>query len=235
MDDASSKKNPEFRKKSQHFIDIFYIKESLNEVQKNFSEINSQLTDRREDLNDTVKDNMISAYRYLNRILYEKKDIFLKDVSSMLELNYIVLCGVDMGKRIEANQYLNETQHRFYDFVKPIIKWYKKHKDESPLKVASEIYVGVLSRPQLFFEGNHRTGSLIVSYILVKAGYPPFVLNVKNAVAYFEPSSMIKFTDKRELSGKLKLPKYKKSFKKFLEEVLEPTSNMITKEYKKEE
>jgi hypothetical protein len=47
----------------------------------------------------------------------------------------------------------------------------------------------VLSYPQLYQEGNHRTGAPIASGILLQSGCPPFVLTRKNAIAYFNPSS----------------------------------------------
>jgi hypothetical protein len=74
----------------------------------------------------------------------------------------------------------------------------------------------VLSYPQLYQEGNHRTGSLIASGILLQSGLPPFVLTRRNAIAYFNPSSAIKFTDKRTIRGKLRLPKYRSQFRDFL-------------------
>jgi hypothetical protein len=78
------------------------------------------------------------------------------------------------------------------------------------------VYVGVLSQPQLFQEGNHRTGSLIASGVLLQHDCPPFVLTRRNAVAYFNPSSEIKFTDKRNVRGKLRLPIYRRDFRDFL-------------------
>ena len=102
--------------------------------------------------------------------------------------------------------------------VKPIRRWYRKHETENPYKVAAQVYVGVLSQPQLYHEGNHRTGSLIASGILLQSGCPPFVLTRQNAVAYFNPSSEIKFTDKRSIRGKLRLPKYRRQFRDFLQQ-----------------
>jgi hypothetical protein len=87
---------------------------------------------------------------------------------------------------------------------------------KNPYKFASHVYVGCLSRPQLYQEGNHRTGSLIASGILLQNGRPPFVLTRQNAVAYFNPSSEIKFTDKRTIRGELRLPKYQREFWEFL-------------------
>ena len=85
----------------------------------------------------------------------------------------------------------------YLKYVKPIRRWYRKHATENPYKVASQVYVGVLSQPQLYQEGNHRTGALIASGILLQNGCPPFVLTRQDALAYFNPSSEIKFTDKR--------------------------------------
>jgi len=51
----------------------------------------------------------------------------------------------------------------FRRYVQPIRRSYHKHETANPFKVAAQVYVGVLSQPQLFQEGNHRTGSLIDS------------------------------------------------------------------------
>jgi PBP superfamily domain len=61
---------------------------------------------------------------------------------------------------------------------------------------AAGAYVRMLSRPQLFIEGNHRTGALLMSYILVRDGLPPFVLSTDSAAAYFDPSTVVKDVDK---------------------------------------
>ena len=136
----------------------------------------------------------------------------------MLELNHIVLCGRDPLVRMEFAKHIQETERRFFKQIKPVQRWYKKNKKESVYKVASQIYVSVLSQPQMFFEGNHRTGSLIASYFLLMKGMDPFVLNRDNAVAYFEPSTQIKFRNKETIKGRLHLPQYRSRFRDFLKE-----------------
>jgi hypothetical protein len=76
--------------------------------------------------------------------------------------------------------------------------------------------VRILSQPQLYIEGNHRTGALIMSYILLRDGKPPFVLTVDNAKAYFDPSTLIKQTKKTATTMLMKLPGMKKRFAAFL-------------------
>ena len=75
----------------------------------------------------------------------------------------------------------------------------------------------ILSQPQLYFEGNHRTGALMMSYVLARDGKAPFVLTVQNAKAYFDPSSLIKETQKTPTTLLMKLPRMKKRFAHFLE------------------
>ena len=74
----------------------------------------------------------------------------------------------------------------------------------------------ILSKPQLFIEGNHRTGALVMSYLLVRDGEPPFVLTVDNAEAFFDPSTVIRDIRKRSPAAIFRLPGIKKRFAKFL-------------------
>ena len=122
----------------------------------------------------------------------------------------------------EYKSAIDANYEKFQQQIIPIIRWCNQHRDDHPLKVASEVYVSILGMPQLFIEGNHRTGSLIASWIDMYHGYPPFVLSPENAVAYFLPSSEIKsFADKTSWIGRTKLPKYKKSFREFWEKYID--------------
>jgi hypothetical protein len=76
----------------------------------------------------------------------------------------------------------------------------------------------MLSEPQLFIEGNHRTGALIISYILAREGHPPFVLNVANAKAYFDPSTLIAETRKHSLAATFRMSRIRQYFAAFLRE-----------------
>jgi hypothetical protein len=95
-------------------------------------------------------------------------------------------------------------------------RWFKEYGKESAWKRAAGVYVRILSQPQLYIEGNHRTGALIMSYILVRAGKAPFVLTVDHAKAYFDPSTLIKGTKKTATTMLMKLPHMKKLFADFL-------------------
>lgn len=191
-------------------------------MQRYFPAINATLDCRRDDFTDTVRENMSAAYEFLDAVVDQGLDLFSGDgLEALLQMNHIVLLGRGYDPR-EFRRHITVTRERFFDnfrdYVKPIRRWYRKHETENPYKVASQVYVGVLSQPQLFQEGNHRTGSLIASGILLQNNRPPFVLTRQNAVAYFNPSSEIKFTDKRTIRGRLRLPKYQRAFREFLKQ-----------------
>jgi len=198
------------------------IGDELRDVQRHFPAINAALDLRRDDFSDTVRQNMLTAYEFLDAIVDGGLDLFSDEgLEALLQLNHLVLLGRGYDPRA-FGRHISLTRrqffHNFRRYVKPIRRWYRKHATENPYKVASQVYVGVLSQPQLYQEGNHRTGSLIASGILLQNGCPPFVLTRQNAVAYFNPSSEIKFTDKRTIRGKLRLPKYQHEFREFLQQ-----------------
>lgn len=208
---------------SAYLIDMEEVEKSLRRVQADFHLINQTLDMRREQLRDDIVVNMLAGYRYVNFIL--QKDINLLKRSGfqhLLELNNTVLCGTDLKKRENYLGHIQTNSDRFYgqkEFcIGHIRDWAAKHENDSPWKLASGVYILNISRPQLFEEGNHRTGALLMSSILVRNGKPPFVLSVENAKAYFDPSSLAKSTYKNILGRYYKLPKIKKKFARFLKE-----------------
>jgi hypothetical protein len=164
---------------------------------------------------------MMNAYEYLDGLLGKKVEPFSKEgISEILELNNIVHYGFDLTLRLEYNTAIEANSEKFSKNIEPIARWYRKHMkgEPHPLKTAAEVYVAVLGFPQLFIEGNHRTGNLIANWISMYYEHPPFVLSPDNAVAYFKPSKEIKrFADKATWRGRRRLPKFRKCFKEFWE------------------
>jgi hypothetical protein len=202
-------------------LNLASIEESLRDVQRHFPEINEMLQSRRDHMTDEVVENMMAGYTFVNAAIRDDIDFLgLPHVHGLLELNHLVLCGQDPNYRREYAKHIELTHERFYcqeGFnIESLLQWYHKHEQESPWKRASGIYVRILSQPQLYFEGNHRTGALIMSYLLVRNGMPPFVLSVQNAKAYFDPSTLIKRTKKWPGTLLSKLPHIKNKFAKFL-------------------
>lgn len=218
--------------KERYRLNIEEIEWTLRNVQKNFDAINESLDMRREPLGDAILTNMLAGYRYLNTLLEHGVTPLAKsELSSLLEMNHVVLCGPDIYARKEYQKHIQATAERFYNQeefgISHIRKWAKKHKNDTPWKQAAGVFVMMVSTPQLFIEGNNRTGVLMASHILAYHGKPPFVLTVDNAKAYFDPSTLAKQTSKDMLGKLYKLPKIKKHFAAFLEANENP--DLITK------
>ncbi len=191
-------------------FNLFNVDKSLLAVQEKWKRINDQLDHerlgRRDTFDPVIRGRMIDAFTYLDRLLGKSIEPFSKEgISELLELNNIVHYGFDMGLRLEFNRAIEANSNKFAENIEPIERWYRKHMkgEPHPLKVAAEVYVAALGFPQLFIEGNHRTGNLIANWISMYYGHPPFVLSPDNAVAYFKPSKEIKrFADKSTWRGR---------------------------------
>jgi hypothetical protein len=208
---------------SCHILDLNAIRNSLHEVQAQFESLNTRFDERRDPLDDIVCSNMLQGYALIDQLVVDGIDLFdLQQVDWMIEINTTVLCGVDPERRKEFARHIAMTSSRFFDNdeggVRDLLEWYNLHRNESAWKRAAGIFVRILSKPQLFIEGNHRSASLIVSFLLMREGLPPFVLSTDNAVAFFNPASVIRRVPKNGLSALFRLPKIKKKYAAFLEE-----------------
>lgn len=204
-------------------LNLSAIRSSLTEVQRHFSRLNDCLLEPRDPFSDEVLENILEAYALIDDYVTRGIDLFdLQHVDLMLEINATVLCGSDPADRQEFAGHLAATEKHFFDNeeggIKDLFDWYDKHRDESPWKRAAGVYVRILSKPQLFIEGNHRSGSVIASYLLLREGLSPFVLTVDNAEGFFNPSSVIRNSAKYGVKALFELPKIKKKYAAFLEE-----------------
>ena len=202
------------------------IDDALKTVETHWSAIDDELEARgigRKDtpFSEVVRARMMSAFGYVDELLQQRVVPFSPEsIEPMLLLNERVHYGTDQQLMAEYEQAIAATREKFYQQIGPIRQWYESHtrRGNSPLKRAAEVYVSILGYPQLYVEGNHRTGTLVADWINVYYGYPPFVLSVDNAIAYFAPSAEIKkFAHRSTWRGENQLPKYRKSFLAFWE------------------
>ncbi len=192
-----------------HRLDLSAIERALRKVQSRFAELSTQFTEPRDPLTDEVLHNVLEGYALVDDYVARGVDLFdLHHLDLMLEIN--------------ATEHLAATEEHFFNNVeggiKDLFNWYCAYRSESVWKRAAGVYVRILSKPQLFIEGNNRSGSLIVSYLLMRAGLPPFVLTLENAEGYFNPSSVIRNSAKHGVKALYELPKIKKKYAAFLEE-----------------
>lgn len=199
------------------------IERSLTAFQKEFQRINDRLAIRREELTAEMVGQIVEAYRFLNSLLAKEMDLFTPaGLHALLELNHIVLCGTDKETRSQYYSHLQETRKSFLKQIKPIKDWVlRKRKVTDPYELATGFYSRQLSRPQLFLEGNHRTGNIILNYLLISKKSAPYIVSVDDAHVYLDISGDIKYTENGNyLDTALRMPGHKKRFKVFLRETV---------------
>lgn len=211
-------------KRLKRRLNIDAIEASLAAVQREFSRINADLSDRRDPLTDEVVANMMAGYRCVDECLRKGIDLFAFGESARLvELNRLVLCGesIDCPGEVNAGQ-AKDTHRHFYETegggIGGLMEWLACHRKDRTSKLAAGVFTRVLSQPQLYPEGNHRTGALLMSYLLARDGRPPFVLTVENARQFFEPATLIKKRKKQGIDKLVRLPKLTKRFARMIDE-----------------
>jgi hypothetical protein len=200
-------------------LNLSQIETSLRTVQREFHRINAALTTPRDPIGDDVLAHMLAGYAFVDRLVADRVDLFaMGSLKHLLEMNALVLCG--SAERERYASHLVATERRFYDDreggIRDLVEWMAGHPFRSAWRRAAGAYIRILSEPQLFIEGNHRAGALIMSYLLVRNGQPPFVLSVENAPGYFDPSTTIRRLRKRTLSMLVRLPGLQTRFAQFL-------------------
>ncbi|MFZ5802500.1 MAG: SAM-dependent methyltransferase [Candidatus Omnitrophota bacterium] len=185
------RRRAELRSKDPKFIDLVEVEKNFRDLETNFWRIREKVGAGRT-FDDGVIHPMLYAYRKVNEQLASGRDVKTLLRESLWQMNVWAHFGDNWRMSFEYQGFIETTRRRFAEHVGPLFRWLEKHVDDSPWKLASGIYDAVLAT-QLFDDGNHRTGALAVSLILMHAGIAPFVLTFDNALSYFEISADLKF------------------------------------------
>nr|WP_242482538.1 hypothetical protein [Thiocystis violacea] len=183
----------------------------MRAVQRGFDRINATLETPRDPFREEILLALLEGYRFLDQLQEGDIDLFAPGNSRrLLQLNCLVICEDPDPDLKQCAPHFRETERRFYDDrslggVRALMNYLADHRHPTPWRRAAGVYTQILSEPQLFFEGNHRTGVLLMSHILLRAGLPPCVLSAQNIKTCFDLSSRIKDLSKRRLRSKFAL------------------------------
>ena len=186
-------------------INLLAVEEALRRTQRLLGEAPD-----RDPFDDRVLANLRAGYAYVDSLVTAGVDPFaLGNLKHLLELNCLVLCGVSPERRAAYARHLEANERRFYGEdvagVRDVVEWIAEHPGAPGAELAAGVYTMVLAQPQLFIEGNHRTGVLAMSYVLARQGLPPFVLTPENAGAYFEISAALRDAAKQSPAMRFRL------------------------------
>ncbi|MCB1063361.1 MAG: hypothetical protein KDN20_10625 [Verrucomicrobiae bacterium] len=217
-------------------LDLPCIETALRSLRSEFKTVNRSLTERREQLTDFATDNLLAGFAYIDHLVAESIDVFRYGESMhLLELNRIVLFGNDRANMTEYEGHLDETRAQFYNdasggSIRALVNWYQDHHHTSVELRAAGLLIHVLSQPQLFIEGNNRTGALLMNYVLLRHGFAPLIVTIDNAKDFFELAARAKSLRKGTLSGYFPLLGLRRRLTKLIHEqaedlyLLDPTS-----------
>lgn len=202
-------------------FDLGAIDRALRALQRDFGRVNATLDTPRDPMSDQVRDNLLCGYDYVNWLLGEGIDpLVLGNSAHLLHLNRLVLHG-EAARDAGADKALLAAEQYFYDdssggSAGHLVAYAARHSEDPVWKRAAGVFIHVLSEPQLFVEGNHRTGSLVISYLLCAAGQGPFVLTPQNAKAFFDPASLVKACRKQSFRSLHEVPRLRKRLARVL-------------------
>ena len=97
-------------------LELQTIEKSLRDVQRVFPKINDLLHSRRDAMTDEVVENMMAGYTFIDKAISDGTDLLAPPhITCLLELNHIVLCGLDPNVRTEYQTHIEATTQRFYE------------------------------------------------------------------------------------------------------------------------
>lgn len=167
------------------------------------------------------------GYRYVDALLAKRAEIFRYGASgAILEVNHRVLCGVTPERRYQYAEHIAETGRRFYDppgaGVAALFGWLQRNRTQPPLALAAGVFVQVVSRPQLFIEGNGRSAVLLASYVLARAGLPPLVVTARHYPTYRALAERCSAIDRTRVTSAFALSGVTARVAAFLKEAADP-------------
>jgi hypothetical protein len=89
-------------------------------------------------------ENMLAGYTFIDKAVADGVDLFtLRHATALLELNHIVLCGINQEVRQEYHTHIEVTTQRFHEQeecnIDDILRWYYRHEGESSWKRAAGV------------------------------------------------------------------------------------------------
>ncbi|MFC1666117.1 Fic family protein [Nanoarchaeota archaeon] len=155
-------------------------------------------------------------------ILKSKKEItheFIIDIHKKLMENVDKRIGYRTGDiRVTHSQFDASPAKYIKTDINLLLKWYNKNKNKFHPLVLSTLFHHKFERVHPFWDGNGRTGRMLMNYILIRNNYPPIIIKKKLRLFYL---NALRKADKSEL--------FNIDTKKYLDLVEFASDSMISK------
>jgi len=173
-----------------HRLDLRAIERSLRALKRALPTVSHALANIQPPLEETSVAAMLAGYAEIDRLARRHVDLFARGQSArILALNRLVLYGEPKPAGHHHHRALEIGERHFYESrgggIGDLVDWRDRHRTLPPSRLAAGLYARLQNAPQLFVEGNHRTGALLVSHVLLRHGLPPFVVTPESAAEWF--------------------------------------------------
>ncbi|WP_157735750.1 hypothetical protein [Granulosicoccus antarcticus] len=189
-------------------FDLRAIRQALAGLRHNMDRVNYFLDNDQVDLSRQSVDQIVQAYGMLDHyVSIELRLLALGQSREVLALNHCVLFGQENTDNLDYRKAFRANEKHFYRVgssgIGDMLEWYSRHRNLTVWRQAAGIYLNTVGPPQLFLEGNHRTGVLLANYVLARANKSPLVLDAQLAPDWFRLTEKI-----RKRRGSIFDPKY---------------------------
>ncbi len=180
--------------------------------------IENKTKPRDSDEQETV--NVAKAVNYIKNTKEDFSLIFIKKLHDICFLNTKHFAGKLRDIEVMIKDPFGEVVHRgapkkeVEKLLEELVLWYKKNKNDYPPLYLASIVHNQFENIHPFQDGNGRVGRLLLNYILIKKGYPPINILLKDRQVYYE--TLLKFGKNNDIKSTLKflISQYKKQYKR---------------------
>ncbi|MFH1637977.1 MAG: Fic family protein [Candidatus Woesearchaeota archaeon] len=131
-------------------------------------------------------ENTQAAYGYIKHYNGFVNSKFVKEIHHLLTYNIL---GKDSGKYRRIQVYMGGSHHKptlpseVKREMESLARWIRSHKGLHPVLLAAYTHhLFIAIHP--FVDGNGRTGRLLLNFMLMKAGFPPVCIELKEKIRY---------------------------------------------------
>lgn len=139
--------------------------------------------------------------------LLEKKPLFSEKL--IIKIHDMLLDNIDIRKGYRDKDikvfksHFKATPGQYVKIdVGILFQWYNKHKKKLHPLVLATLFHHKLEKIHPFFDGNGRTGRLVMIYLLLINKYPPLIIQKKNRSEYLNALSLADKSDLNEIDEK---------------------------------
>lgn len=178
-------------------FDLRAIASALHGLRTHMDRVNRELDNHHPSLNRDSVNQIVQAYSMVDHYLAAGLPLLsLGQSREVLAINHCVLFGQENVGSLDFHKALKASERHFYGVagsgIGDMVDWYSRRREQPVWQLAAGVYLQTVGPPQLFLEGNHRTGVILANYVLGRANQAPLVIDHSLAPAWFEMTEAIR-------------------------------------------